>query len=572
MKITRIEISGVLGLLRADIDTTKPITLIAGANEAGKSTLADAVSMAILGTPKRVKLKKELAQLLHEGCDKGRISVLGEDEAIGEFKLPGGQHVVMPGIVGEQFLEYVLDPSLFARKTPDERRSLLFQLTKCRARPDDTEKMLIAAGVDPLLAAEIKPSLRSGFPGACKEAKERATEYKGVWRGITGETWGSDKANGWAPAVPDVQVDQQQIDDAKAQADLLEVEIGEAQQTLGEVRAKAKAAADAQGEIERLTTEHGLLERRRNKLAIDEQELAKWQAKLEEAEQAASGTPKHDALTCPHCQGTVAMIGGQLQSYELPETAPDLEAGKRAGEYRGYVQSAERAIANGRRDIAASEAAGVRLEELRKQKDETVSQEAIDNAHQLIVELKQHRDQHLAKYNALSDAMREITGREQRIQQAAAAHKNVMAWLAMADELSPEGIPARILSSAIQPVNDSLELLSNMAGWKKVVIGQDMEITCAGRLYGLMSESAKWRADVLIALAIAQISELRLIVIDRFDVLDADSRQQLLGMLIKLAKADAMDNMIMCGTMKELPAKLPDSVHGVWIANAIAES
>src|SRR6185503_12228112 len=105
----------------------------------------------------------------------------------------------------------------------------------------------------------------------------------------------------------------------------------------------------------------------------------------------------------------------------------------------------------------------------------------------------------------------------------------------------------------------------NMSGWKRVVIGKDMEITCAGRLYGLISESEKWRADTLIALAIAQISELRIVVIDRFDVLDNDSRQQLLGMLIKLAKADAMDNMIMAGTMKELPAKLPDCVHGVWI-------
>ena len=56
MHIQKIEVSNVLGLSRADIVCSQPVMIIAGNNEAGKSTIADAVSMAILGTPRRVKL------------------------------------------------------------------------------------------------------------------------------------------------------------------------------------------------------------------------------------------------------------------------------------------------------------------------------------------------------------------------------------------------------------------------------------------------------------------------------------------------------------------------------------
>ena len=100
-------------------------------------------------------------------------------------------------------------------------------------------------------------------------------------------------------------------------------------------------------------------------------------------------------------------------------------------------------------------------------------------------------------------------------------------------------------------MNQSIAVLSGMCGWQKAVVEADMGITYGGRLYGLCSESEKWRADALIALAIAQISGLRMVLLDRFDVLDSPSRQRLLGMLLKLDQLGAMDTMIIAGTMKQ---------------------
>jgi len=573
MKIKKIEIADVLGLARADIDTSRPITVIAGNNEAGKSTIADAINMALIGQPKRVKLKKELAQLLHDGAKKGRITLLGmDDEAIGEYKLPGGQHVVAENIAGADFLEFVIDPNAFARQSAADRRSLLFKLTKCKASPDATEKMLIESGVSPALAAEIKPALRSGFPSACEEAKSKATEYKGIWRSITGENWGAAKSADWAPEAPEVEITQQQIDQAADEAAALDSDLSEASTTLGEKRQQLKAQNESSAELARLEEQAELLERRQNKLKVDQDTLAEWEAKLVAAEQAATGAPAHNELTCPHCQNTVALIEGELQAYEAPEHAPDLEAGKRAAEYRGYVDTTKRAIENDRRDIAQSEAAAERLKELRENQATVVSEEAIANAAETINTLRIERDKARAKHTALTDAFAEISERDNKIKAAATSHENVMAWLAVADQLSPDGIPSRILASAIAPVNESLAVLAGRAFWKKTQITSDMEITCDGRLYGLMSESAKWRADTLIALAIAQISGLRLVVLDRFDVLDSDSRIELLGLLKDLAEADAMDTMIMCGTMKSLPDFKDPNVGAVWVKNGIAES
>lgn len=575
MKITKIELSNFIGLARADIDTSKPITLIIGRNESGKSSLADAISCAIKGTPQRVKHKKDLHQLIHEGAAKGRVTLLDGGEIVGEFKLPGGQHDVADGIVGAEFLDFVLEPSAFARQTLPDRRSTLFALTKCRVKADDTERMLIEAGVDPLFAAEIKPSLRSGFESASKEASGNATQQKGVWKSITGEVWGSTKGETWAPEEVAVQVEQQEIDDALYDAQALELEleleIGEAQTTLGEKRQQVRAAQEMASEIEGITTTNQLLARRSVKLEQDELHLVDMQRKLKTAQEAADGESAKTVLQCPCCSEKLEMVGGSLAKHNIQAKVVTQAERDAVTQYQGYVQSAERAVANSKRDVAQSEAAGERLRQIGEQQAKAVDPEAIENAEKLITDLKQQHAAANAKHQSLLFAKGEADTRQQRIDAASKAHASVMAWLEVAEQLSPDGIPAKILSTAISPVNESLAVLSSMAGWKRVEIGADMEIRCAGRLYGLMSESARWRADTLIALAIAQISELRLIVIDRFDVLDIPGRVQMVGMLKKLADVNAMDTIIACGTMKAKP-DLGPLVHCVWVENNVAES
>ena len=572
MQIQQVVISNVLGLARADIVCTAPVVIVAGNNEAGKSTLSDAISMAILGTPRRVKLKKELGQLLHDDAAKGRVTIMSGGDVMGDFKLPGGAHICELEARHKAFVEFVLDPALFARQDEKDRRATLLKLTNCKASPDATAAMLVERGISEDMANEIKPMLRGGFPAAAKEAAENATKAKGAWRAVTGENWGSDKANGWEPEAPAFEVDQADLAAAQKELATLNQDLQDGNQTLGATKAALAEAGTLQQQIDTLTELAGLEQRRATKLATDETDLAEWQAKLADAEAAATGEQAAPAHECPHCQGLLEIKNGKVLAYPEHAKAIDPEAKKRAAEYRGYRDSAQRAVDNSKRDLREAQDAGAKAAALAEKLANAPTQEKLDNADAMLTELRLQRDSLAAKVTALTEAQQAAAQRSGLITQAAAYHKEITEWLQVAEALGPNGIPAQILASAITPVNDALAVLARMAKWKPVVIGNDMEITCGGRLYGLMSESAKWRADTLIALAIAQISELRFVVLDRFDVLDIPGRLQLLGMLCELGRIKAMDTMFMCGTMKAIPAKLPPEAIGIWVQNGIAET
>ncbi|MBK8117477.1 MAG: AAA family ATPase [Candidatus Accumulibacter sp.] len=71
MKITAIKTSNFLGSRDVDVKLAKPICLFAGKNFSGKSSLQEAVRMALTGESVRVSLKKELRPADHRRPDRG---------------------------------------------------------------------------------------------------------------------------------------------------------------------------------------------------------------------------------------------------------------------------------------------------------------------------------------------------------------------------------------------------------------------------------------------------------------------------------------------------------------------
>ncbi len=341
---------------------------------------------------------------------------------------------------------------------------------------------------------------------------------------------------------------------------------GEAQQTLGSSK---RAHADAQARASRIAALRetaALADRRRNKLATDEANQDEWSEKVMAAEAAASGEPAHQPLTCPHCQGAVDLQAGTLVVHQPPEQIADSEAARRLPEYRGYLASAQRAVANSQRDLKESEDAAVQAAALEAETAQAPSAEAIANGEQAINELRQARDRQQAKVQSLQEAFNAAAQRQDVIKQAAGFHAEVCAWSALADALSPTGIPAEILADAIGPVNELLQRLSGTAGWSPVQISADIDVTFGGRLYGLLSESERWRCDTTLALAIAKLSGLRLALLDRFDVLDIPARtQQAMKLFQSLAAGGEIDTLIVAGTLKEPMAKTPGWLQAVWI-------
>lgn len=576
MKIGQIQISNVLGLARADLFFSAPIMVVSGGNEAGKSSIADAISMAILGKPRRVDLKKDLGQLLHDGAAKGRVTITdGAGEPLGDFKLPKGEHLVSNEIKGAQYLPYVLDSSLFGQQTPADRRKTLFSLTNCKVSADTTEAALIKRGADPERAASIKPSLAGGFTAAAKDAAERATQSKGAFRAVTGMNWGANQAEGWTVDIPHgAAADPAAIEAAQAKLKKALTDIDNGNRHLGNLEQRR---ADATGMVQKRKDLEDLaatLKRATAKKEATDKDLNKWlpivdQLTKDLAEAQNGSVP----VACPCCQADLVVSGQTLTPFTGAKSDP-AKAAQIAQELRKAQEAVtlyRNTLANDQRAIAAAENANNELGILQSEVD-PVTDEQIEASNTALTQLHQNVAAYRAQIDALTERKQLIEGAAQSEKLAAQHHEDVKAWQLIAEALAPNGIPAEILSGALSPVNDALAILCRLSGWKQVVITDAMDITYGGRLYGLISESAKWRTDCLIALAIAQISELRLIVLDRFDVLDLKGRPQMLGMLKELARMGLMETVIVCGTMKAIPANMGDEVTGVWIEKAIAET
>ncbi|WP_225010520.1 AAA family ATPase [Pseudomonas aeruginosa] len=566
MRITKLEITNFQGLRHAALDVSAPVLLVAGHNGAGKSSLLDAIAMAFNGQPRRVSLKKEMDKLVTEGAKKGEARVEWLDAAY-EVQVCG---VALPTgkgspLTDSPFLPYVLDASRFAALDAKDRRRVLFDLTGASASPAEVGKRVEAKGLDLALFEKVKPLLRSGFPAAVEQAKAYASEARGTWKAITGENYGSEKAVDWAPELVATVVTDDQVAEAGKNLQLLEDDLAEAQQALGASK-QARQAADGRAQrIAKLRELVDLEPRRRNKLTTDEQNQDEWSEKVMAAELASAGSVPHQPLTCPHCQGAVDLQAGTLVVHQPPEQIADAEAARRLPEYREYLASAQRAVANSQRDLDECLAAAEQIKALEAESADAPSAEAIANGEQAINELRQTRDASRAKLVALQEALEAAAQREASIAKAQAAHQDVVAWTGMADALSPTGIPAEILADAIGPVNDTLQRLSGTAGWSPVQISADIDVTFGGRLYGLLSESERWRCDTTIALAIATISGLRLVLLDRLDVLDLPSRNQAIALMRAMTSDREIDSVVVAGTLKEPMAKTPAWLQAVWI-------
>ena len=574
MKLNKLEVVNVLGIARAEIDLTNPVTFITGLNESGKSSISDAISMAFLGKPRRVDTKKELGQLLHDGAQKGRISVkFGAEDEGADFSVPKGDHVVSE-FAGAYFLPYLLDPGLFARISADDRRSLLFNLTGCKASGALIKEKLLARDIPESLITEIAPKLRDGFPAASAEAYNRAKASKGAWRQITGQTWGINVAEDWKAERPEGKLPTEEDLQAimkKQKAAQVNVDKGTAY--VGGLDAKRKAfesviqrnldaglLADMLGErIQDRSTTEDILKELESQLPALQQKLSELQAGV---------VP----VACPCCKAELTITGQTLTKFAglKADTKATSDLALQVNSTRSAINKEKEALAKAIAAVAQSEEAVKQLAAIEAEQVEAVDQKHIDESTAKLARCREQADALRNEFNEKQQLRIEFQKVDGKTKEAAEAHAEVKAWLAVGDALAPDGIPAEILSGALAPVNQSLSVLSGMCGWKKAVINDDMTLSYGGRIYELNSESGQWRFDCLMALAIAQISELRLVVLDRFDVLDQKSRSALMHMLIELGKMELMHSSILCGTMKELPP-LPTGVGGVWIERGQAE-
>lgn len=602
MQINHIDISNFQGLQHAALAVSEPLVLVSGGNGAGKSSLLDAIAIALTGQPRRVSLKKELGQLVTEGKKKGAVYVLTPDGEFG-ITLPSGKGVHM---TDSSMLPFVLDASRFAALDGKERRRMLFELTGASVNPNTIGQRLIDAGALPAMVEKVKPLLRSGFPAAADQAKSYASEARGAWKALTGENYGSEKAEGWEPETPVTGVKEDHIAEAAQKLAALEQDLADATETLGGHKRAAEQVSQHQQRIAELTEMAGKRDQRQQAIDQTRADMDHWQKTLDATRAMATGgrreglihdiaralssfeeivdssqgyqcdrgglVPWFNTRACDRMRPAMDKYRAEYGFEEEGDSKHDpAEVAKNVSKFETIVKNLTAKLQVCQRELDEANSAAAKLEELQQSQATVPPADAIENAEKLIGDLRQQRDAARAKHEALSEAFKAAAEHQKIIADAAEYHAEVQRWTAIAEQLSPTGIPSQILAEAIGPVNELLADLSARAGWQQASINADIDIEYAGRLYGLLSESEKWRVDTLLAVAIAKLSGLSFVALDRFDVLEPASRPQALKLLIGATRDGTLQQAFMAGTMKAPMAKVPSGVQQVWIEGGVIE-
>lgn len=547
MKLSKIDVNNFCGLRYAKISVTAPVLMITAHNGAGKSSLLDAIKLAITNEPSRVTAKGDYGLMIKEGSKTGDVGVkLDDRDCYYDLKAKKGfafNHAdEMPA------MPYVLDSTLFAKASLADRRNLLSVITGSAPTPELIVKRLLERGCDSTLIDVIKPVLRLGFEAANKEAKNKQKEARGAWQATTGETYGDLKGDDWKAPRPEF-VDDELLASQEKELATLEADHDSNTQQIGSLEQQWRDANNVQAQVTALQEKADLLKRRQEKKIADEKELNRMLTLIASLE----------VKECPCCQARLITKGGELLQATLNGLAKELP---------NYIQARDmfmRAIANDVRDIAESQAAQEQLKNMGTLTNPALMLPNIDTLRTRIIAMKNERTTLKASINKMQADKRALAEASTKESNAATYHANIQAWGKIADALAPEGIQSDLLVSALKKVNARLRQHADDTDWFQISVNADMSITANGRPYNLLSESEKWRADAHLTEMISHLSGLKLMVLDRMDVLGVANRNTCVAWLDILADEGDVDTLVVAVTLKEKPISVPTTFQVVWI-------
>lgn len=580
MKITRIQADNLLGLQSIDVKLATAVTIFAGRNGAGKSSIQEAVRMAICQDQVRdVTTKKEFGKLVHGEAKAGgaQITIDDDHEKSFAFNMPKGD---FSGPEITESMRVALHGQRFAQMTADQRRTFLFGLTKLKPTADRVRARMLADkwACDEAKTDAVLPMLRTGFPAACDYAKTKATESKGAWRALTGETYGSVKGPAWEAPLPDLP-----DGDLAHLADVvsgLDRNIASMNENLGAIRNAARQANEAATRRAALAEAPAKVVSITDQLERAKKELADYLPKVEALRLRAGGKARvglvHDMAA--HLQQYLPSMASSNAAHEATALLEryttehgklgakvDTEAQAALPEHESGLVVLQNRVQNLERDLASATQAKGQFDALAPAGEAVDVSAEVSEVEQMIADAKIGRQ--AAENNRLDieTATKKRADAASKTAQALGYHDDVMAWTKVADALAPDGIPAEMLLDALAPVNAALEQAAIDTEWMQAVISPDMTVTAKGRPYQLLSESEQWRTDAMIAQVVSELSGLRILMLDRIDVLDLPGRAQLLEWVDSLAFNDVIDTALLFGTLKALPEGLADTITAYWV-------
>ncbi|MDQ3562707.1 MAG: AAA family ATPase [Pseudomonadota bacterium] len=578
MRINRIKIQNFLGISALDIKIDKPLLFIAGSNCSGKTSTAHALRFVLNDELCRVEHKKNIRELVKEGAKNGSVELTVDGVAYQRSAATG--HIVSKDQPPKPHpaLHYVLDPPAFAEMDANARLSFLYSLMGVNRSATSITKLLEERGHAKPHIERIETSLSGGFQAAHQHVKECITLLTGEWRGVTGENYGSVKAAAWSSEVPGVAPSD--ITRLKAEITKHEHEIGQLQARLGAQKERTRFEQSMREtkriarELEARTAATKECQKKMDDLTAEERQISEALGKAQAALTIESHAVQGSFFQCPACgeslvysRGECKMVGNPVAvdvSAEIEATEAQVKELKLAlTEVGNRKHIGDRLMVDTLNAVGQSQAATNALADL-KEAHESDTQGAAGVEEQ-ITAMTAARAEARQALDQLEAATRNHHEAVNNTQRATALHEEIKALTTLAADLAPDGLPGELLSRAMRPINERLRDSSIMAGWSSVSITTN-GILIHSRPWALASGSERWRANAMIAEAIAHLSGVQCFVLDSLDILEPAQRAQALGWLCEVAK-DHETVIVLC-TLKAQPKELPDTIQSVWLGGA----
>lgn len=576
---------------RSHVETTlelSRLTLIRGANHVGKSSIPYALEYLLAGRcPGTASDGKGAVKLLREGAKKARIRVSAPDY-VGEVSIDskGARNGDDPS-KARDILSCLTNTSHLYKMTPAEQKNLLSKLVlpENHIWPEWIGKALKATGLDDDLSGDLVTVIDATY----KAAFEERTVVNRTLKGFvipSGDTAAAKSAEDLAETEKKLAALREELSALNA-----------TQQAAGAARREHQTKVDAaddrlnrasaalsreeqelpaiKGRIlskKKLEETQGIASRKKRmeevsaSLAVLESKAAAAKARREELKKAKTGT-------CDKCQQSVTeetiahMYGLAVSEYdtfsnqaslfrdELRAMGDPTMAQQTLDAHEAALRDEKRAnerIANARKEVDDAKTAyqnlpappptgtdySTKITEIstRIPKGEQIVA-AIKAANQLIQRQGQARTE-LAELEAKRDLIEKLV-----------------------EEFGPKGLKARLLDENISDFQDAMNNVLKGWGYTCELMFEPFSFgivtpEAGHRELALLSESEQHRFAVAFQVALALRSGYGFVVVDRADVLDAESRGQLLTMLWK----SGLEQAIVCGTDERMEAKQKDGV------------
>lgn len=546
----QLTIRNFRGIKSAEI-ALAPIALVAGPNMAGKSSIAQALAALLLGDPVPLDgLKKsQAAAMIHAGAEKGSITLTGGAEWSATIAYPGAKLQTEGTPPSASRMACGLDSLVWME--PKARADALLGLLKALPTRKDLDAALSKLPVE--MTGTLWERIESeGWDGAHAHAKKTGATLKGQWLEVTGEQYGSQKAQSWLPA-------EWEPDLAGAGEETLNALLVQERDSLEAIIA---TAAISTAERERLQAKAAGLAQARDAHATATKVHKEAGAALEKALTALEALPKpvdgKPTMECPHCGRPVEVVAGALIAAVPFDEAANIARAQAINEARIPVQEIGLTVREygakvdqTARDLESCKAAAA---ELAAAPAEAPAAD-IEAARAAVL----HAEKRLGAYRAKT--------RADKLAASVAVNAEVVALLA------PDGLRLAKMQSAIGDFNDSLSELCALAGWYEVEVEHDLTITFGGRSYGMLGSrgSERYRTRLVLQVACALCDGSSAVIVDGADVLVGKAdRNGLMRMLLEGWKGSALVTLAM-PARDAMPALSSPVGRSYWIEGGIIE-